>query len=114
MDRGDSAGDGVVARVGFQIYRYGISRERVLVLVVWFEVEGYALGCAASMWAKGFRVKCVGVCSNSVELSSRRAEECGPTGAEPARGREPGVQGLLKAEVDSAWAYSAAASKEEC
>jgi hypothetical protein len=82
-------------------------------MVVWVEMEGYALWGAASTWAEGFRVKCVCICGGSVELSSRRAEECCPTGVEPVGGREPSFQGLLNAEVDSAWAYSAAVSEEE-
>ncbi len=61
--------------MSLQIYWYGIGGEGSIVMVVWVEMEVYALWCAASMWAEGFRVKCVCICCGSVELSSGRAEE---------------------------------------
>jgi hypothetical protein len=100
--------------MSLQVYWYGVGGEgTIMVMIVWIEMEGYALWGAASTWAEGFRVRCVCICCGSVETSSHRTEECCPTGAEPAGGREPSFQELLQAEVDTAWTYSVVVSKEE-
>jgi hypothetical protein len=42
--------------MSLQVYWYGVDGEGIMVVVVWVEMEGYALWGAASTWAEGFRV----------------------------------------------------------